>query len=34
MKDLFSIVSKFKVQGTVEEIKPLGCRTYQRHLQS
>ena len=25
MKDLLSIVSKFKVQGTVEEIKPLGA---------
>ncbi len=24
MKDLSSIVAKFKVQGTVEEIKPLG----------
>ena len=25
MKDLLSIVSKFKVQGTVGEIKPLGA---------
>ena len=25
MKDLSSIVAKFKVQGTVEEIKPLGA---------
>ena len=24
MKDLSGIVAKFKVQGTVEEIKPLG----------
>ena len=24
MKDLSSIVAKFKVQGTIEEIKPLG----------
>ena len=24
MKDLSSIVAKFKFQGTVEEIKPLG----------
>ena len=31
MKDLSSIVAKFKVQGTIEEIKPLD-RTYQRHL--
>ena len=25
MKDLSSIVAKFKVQGTIEEIKPLGA---------
>ena len=25
MKDLLNIVSKFKVQGTVSEIKPLGA---------
>ena len=25
MKDLLNIVSKFKVQGTVGEIKPLGA---------
>ena len=24
MKDLSSIVANFKVQGTIEEIKPLG----------
>ena len=27
MKDLSSIVAKFKVQGTIEEIKPLGAST-------
>ena len=31
MKDLSGIVAKFKVQGTVEEIKPLGTGLINDH---
>lgn len=34
MKNLFDIVSHFEIQGTISDIKPLGCGINQRHLQS